>query len=414
MKSLHGLVLLQYILYAGFAYGRSSDNAFRAKFIRSELNYTDFLKGAANNSETMVPLQDTSTDTFFHVGTIPIGKLHNYTSLKFEDLLAGAKNKAWIPAQQLKEEIVNCIDLSYGSFSSNEFKYDKELHGWMIMTKFSCTPLKRDNILLGIAIARVRFRLKEVYLRRQNTYWTTSGRSIMIRDIQKIADLFALRYSKFVSNRAEEDLKALNSRPRESRKRSGTLLHLSSEAYEILEKKFPINLEYSPASGSRPFIFTSLTIPVKSRVMVVQASKRHSVLLNLSRELSGAAAETLDSCAEPSCFTQTKPNGDWKLKNDQHHCTVENAIIKRLGNEQDLIVYQTSRSFFKFDTHKRRTAHGVVEARQELTEEATDLWTNLVQQQSSLALLMHHKRTVLPEKEKLKAFWRGQFLTSLQ
>ncbi|EYC24571.1 hypothetical protein Y032_0013g1976 [Ancylostoma ceylanicum] len=369
MKSLHGLVLLQYILYAGFAYGRSSDNAFRAKFIRSELNYTDFLKGAANNSETMVPLQDTSTDTFFHVGTIPIGKLHNYTSLKFEDLLAGAKNKAWIPAQQLKEEIVNCIDLSYGSFSSNEFKYDKELHGWMIMTKFSCTPLKRDNILLGIAIARVRFRLKEVYLRRQNTYWTTSGRSIMIRDIQKIADLFALRYSKFVSNRAEEDLKALNSRPRESRKRSGTLLHLSSEAYEILEKKFPINLEYSPASGSRPFIFTSLTIP---------------------------------------------PNGDWKLKNDQHHCTVENAIIKRLGNEQDLIVYQTSRSFFKFDTHKRRTAHGVVEARQELTEEATDLWTNLVQQQSSLALLMHHKRTVLPEKEKLKAFWRGQFLTSLQ
>lgn len=54
--------------------------------------------------------------------SVPVEKLQNYTSLKLEDLLDGAKIKAWIPAQQLKDEIANCLSLSYGSFSSNEFK----------------------------------------------------------------------------------------------------------------------------------------------------------------------------------------------------------------------------------------------------------------------------------------------------
>ncbi|KAL6723375.1 hypothetical protein ANCDUO_04960 [Ancylostoma duodenale] len=193
-----------------------------------------------------------------------------------------------------------------------------------------------------------------------NRYWTTSGRSIITRDVQKIADLFASPYSKLVSNQAEEELKTLNSRPKGSRKRSGSLLELSSEAYDAIGKTFPINMEYTTTSRSRAFTFTSLAIPVKSRVMVVQASKRHSVLLNLSKELSGAAAETLDDCTKPSCSTDTKPNGNWKLRNDEYHFTVENAVIKRLENEQDLIVYQTSRPSFKFDTQKRRTAHGVV------------------------------------------------------
>ncbi|RCN46022.1 hypothetical protein ANCCAN_07969 [Ancylostoma caninum] len=316
------------------------------------------------------------------------------------------------------------------------------MHGWMNIVKFSCTPLKRD-ILVGIAIARVRFRLKEVYLWRQNTYvenftlktifsrknskftssvqssfttnryWTTTARSIITRDVQKIADLFVLRFSKLVSNQAEEELRTLNSRPKGSRKRSESLLQLSSEAYDAIEKTFPINLEYTTTSRSRASTFTSLSIPVKSRVMVVQASKRHSVLLNLSKELTGAATETLDNCAEPSCSTDTKPNGNWKVRNNEYHCTVKNAVIKRLENEQDLIVYQISRPSFKFDTLKRRTAHGVAEVKQEMTDETTELWTSLIRQQSSLALEMHHKTTIFSNSKVGALPCKGGSLPSL-
>ncbi|CCD69432.1 Neuropeptide-Like Protein [Caenorhabditis elegans] len=43
-------------------------DAMYASFLKSEFNYTSFLRRADHSAERYVPFQDTSNDTFFKVG----------------------------------------------------------------------------------------------------------------------------------------------------------------------------------------------------------------------------------------------------------------------------------------------------------------------------------------------------------
>uniref|UniRef100_A0A0N4WXD9 FERM domain-containing protein n=1 Tax=Haemonchus placei TaxID=6290 RepID=A0A0N4WXD9_HAEPC len=290
------------------------------KLLKTELNYTNFLRCSDNSSEKMVPFQDTSSDVFFHVGKIPIEQLRNYTTMKLEEHLGDVKNKPWLPLQHIKDELVNCIQLLFGSVSSNEFKYDKGLYGWMSMMKFSCVPLNENYILYGMAFTRARFRLKQVYLRRQNTYWTTSGRSIITRDVQKIAEVFAIRHSNFVMENAEDELYAMH-----SKKTKG---NSSENGNNVFEAHYNHRILHALRSNS-----SKCTISVLGFSLLVS-----SVIINLSNELNDKACEMLDSCSNQTCSM-----------------TTNKVFTDRTDDTQALIFYQTSRPFFKFDSHKRKT-----------------------------------------------------------
>ncbi|XGW32579.1 hypothetical protein V3C99_017266 [Haemonchus contortus] len=387
-----GLCLVQFISSSYFilASKRSAEHALRVKLLKTELNYTNFLRCSDNSSEKMVPFQDTSSDVFFHVGKIPIEQLRNYTTLKLEEHLGDVKNKPWLPLQHIKDELVNCIQLSFGSVSSNEFKYDKGLYGWMSMMKFSCVPLNENYILYGMAFTRARFRLKQVYLRRQNTYWTTSGRSIITRDVQKIAEVFAIRHSNFVMENAEDELYAMHSKKTKGNSsENGEMFHLDPAMHEELLKTFPINLHHTPSSESRVNTFSTISIPMKSRIMVLPSDKVSSVIINLSNELNDKACEMLDSCSNQTCSMTTNVTDPVSVKEEHYNFSLEKVFTDRTDDTQALIFYQTSRPFFKFDSHKRKTAHGVVEVKQEFSDEASKVWASLVEQQSSLSLTMH-------------------------
>lgn len=342
--------------------------------------------------------------TFFHVGRIQIELLQNYTTLNLDDHLGDVKNKPWLPLQQIKEELVNCLDLSYGSVSSNEFKYDKGLYGWMNIMKFSCTPLNQHYILYGMAFTRARFRLKQVYLRRQNTYWTTSGRSIAARDAQRIADVFAIRYSNFVMENIEDELEVV------SRKRKGnhtdyeSLLQLNTSTYEELLKTFHIDLHHTPhGSEGRMNTFSTMAIPIKIRLMVLPADKVHTVVLNLSNELNDTASEMLETCSNQTCAMFTRINDTVEHHDDQYSFTMEKVFVDRTDDKKAIIAYQTSHPYFKFDSHKRKTAHGVVDVKQEFSDEAQKVWMSLIEQQSSSALLMHWQALLHHENATAKA-----------
>ncbi|KAK6054902.1 hypothetical protein COOONC_07593 [Cooperia oncophora] len=104
----------------------------------------------------------------------------------------------------------------------------------------------------------------------------------------------------------------------------------------------------------------------------------------------------LDSCSNQTCSMSTTVTDPVSFKGDQHNFFMEKVFTDRRNDTQVLIAYQTSRPYFKFDSHKRKTAHGVVEVKQDYTEEAAKVWANLVEQQSSLDLIMHCQ-TILPD-----------------
>ncbi|KAK5969864.1 hypothetical protein GCK32_000898, partial [Trichostrongylus colubriformis] len=292
---------------------------------------------------------------------ISIEQLQNNSTLKLDEHLRDVKNKPWLPLQQIKDELVNCIDLSYGSVSSNEFKYDKGMYGWMSMMKFSCVHLNANYILYGMAFTRTRFRLKQVYLRRQNTYWTTSGRSIITRDVQKIAEVFAIRHSGYVKESVDDELYAMHSTmTKENSTEDERQLSLDPETYEELLKTFPVNLHHTPSSESRVNTFSTICIPVKNRIMVLPADKVRSVIMNLSNELNDTACEMLDTCSNQTCSMTMKVSDPISIKDDQYNFFTEKVFTDRTDDTRILIAYQTIHPYFKFDSHKRRTAHGVV------------------------------------------------------
>ncbi|WKY16855.1 hypothetical protein Q1695_001459 [Nippostrongylus brasiliensis] len=368
---------------------RSSELALRATFLNAELNYTEFIRCADNSSEKMIPFQDTSSDTFFHVGKIHVDKLQNVSSLNLNKEIGDLQNKPWLPLQQIKDELVNCLDLSFGSISNNEFKYDKGVYGWMNIMKFSCIHLNENHILYGIVSTRTRFRLKQVFLRRQNTYWTTSGRSIITRDVQNIADVFAIRFSEYVLENVEEELDILREKTKGNLTQNDSLLQLSPETYDEILKVFVVDLHHTRSAESRQHTFSTMSVPMTSRVMVFPLKKLRPIVLNLSNELQDAAAEMLETCSNQTCSSTTNTTDTVKRKKDNYTFLMEKVFIDRTDDERTVIAYQTSRPYFVFDSHKRKTAHGVVEVKQEFTDDAAKLWTDLIEQQSSLALTMH-------------------------
>ena len=55
--------------------------------------------------------------------------LENYTAINMQEVLGTLKNKPWLPLQQIKEEIANCLFVKYGSVSDHDFKVQKSKGG---------------------------------------------------------------------------------------------------------------------------------------------------------------------------------------------------------------------------------------------------------------------------------------------
>ncbi|KAK6013295.1 hypothetical protein OSTOST_21446 [Ostertagia ostertagi] len=93
----------------------------------------------------------------------------------------------------------------------------------------------------------------------------------------------------------------------------------------------------------------------------VPAEKVHSVILNLSNELNDATSDNARHMQQSTCSMTTKVIDPISIKDDQYTFSMEKVFTDRTDDDSHaLIAYQTSRPYFKFDSHKRRTAHGVV------------------------------------------------------
>ncbi|CAD6185498.1 unnamed protein product [Caenorhabditis auriculariae] len=366
-----------------------------ARFLISEFDYTGYLNQADQTSGKFVPFQDASNDTYFRVGMLHKSQLENYTKIRMEEQLGQLKNKPWLPVHTIREEFANCLNFKYGSLSENDFKYDKGLYGWMNIMKFSCAAINDDIFVFAMAFSRTRFRLKQVFLKRQEKYWATSGRSIITRDVQKITELFAIGFSKFVNEKLLEELKRNSNEEIQENFGKDTLgqhyLKLTKETLDEMAVAFGSLKNHTSLSESRVHTFNTLGIEIKTRMILASPLKVSQIVESFSTELDDEALETLDSCNRETCSRQKMTNETYNQKLETHNYSKENAFVHKVNSRMTLLSFQTSRPYFQFETMNRRTSHGITKIKQNLDVEATKLWDDLLDQQFSLVMHTHYR-----------------------
>ncbi|PIC15229.1 hypothetical protein B9Z55_022285 [Caenorhabditis nigoni] len=359
-----------------------------ASFLKAEFNYSSFLKRADHTAERYVPFQDTSNDTFFKVGILHKSQLENYTKIRMEDQLGSLKNKPWMPVNEIREEFANCALLKFGSFSEHDFKYDKGMYGWMNIMKFSCAFVDDQFLVFAMAFTRTRFRLKQVILKRQNAHWATSGRSLITRDVQKITEVFTIRFALFVNEKIEDEfrkhqisLKSVDENP----------MLLKNETFEELAVAYGRLRKHIKLSDSRGHTFSTLAFGIKSRIMMTSPSNAPQAIEAVSDELSDAPLKVLDTCHKDICTYDHMKNGTFNAKTETHTYAKENAFIHTVHPRYSVIAYQKSKPYFTFETMKRKTATGIIDIKQNLDTKAKNLWSSLLDQQFTLAIHVHNQ-----------------------
>ncbi|CAB3399546.1 unnamed protein product [Caenorhabditis bovis] len=364
-----------------------------AVFINNEFNYSSFLSAADHTAEKYVPFQDSSNDTYFRIGLLHRVQLDNYTKIRMEDHLGSLKNKPWMPINEIREEFANCAMFKYGTLSKHDFKYDKGMYGWMNMMKFSCFAINEQLIVFAMAFARTRFRLKQVFLKQQNTGWATSGRSLITRDVQKITEIFSIRFSNFVNEKLEEEYKKIEEKNKypirnfEKRK----ILRLKNDTFDELAVAYGRLRKHIKLSASRGHTFNTLAIGVTTRVIVADPKTVSDVVEAVSNELSDAPLQVLANCHKETCSYDNMKNMTYNKRSETHTYLKENALIHTVNPRYSLIVFQTAKPYFIFETLKRKTATKVVEIKQHANEKARELWTALIDQQFALAIHLHNQ-----------------------
>ncbi|PAV58191.1 hypothetical protein WR25_11794 [Diploscapter pachys] len=372
-------------------------------FYRKEFDYSTFLEKFNYTAPKIIPFQDTSNDSYFKIGTISKETLENYTAINMQEVLGTLKNKPWLPLQQIKEEIANCLFVKYGSVSDHDFKYDKGLYGWMNIMKFSCAQVRTDLWIFGMAFYRTRFRLKQVYLKRQNKYWATTGRAIVTRDAQKIIDDFIVQFCDSADTALDIEIESERTTPRPKErnvKEKGPFAKLTDIAYKEIRALVGPMLNHTSSSDSRVHTYNTLAVPIRSRVMITQPDKVGLLLEAISIELHDDAMVELDNCEKTTCRYEKMTNDsyNYNAKTETHNYSKERAIIHKMKPTETLIFYQTSKPYFTFDTMKRKTAHGIIDLKQQLDENAQKNWHDLVHQQFALAAHTQYQ-AFLPEIE---------------
>lgn len=310
-----------------------------------------------------------------------------------EEQLGQLKNKPWLPVTTIREEFANCLNLKYGSFSENEFKYDQGLYGWMNIMKFSCASLNENVVVFAMAFTRTRFRLKQVFLKRQNQMWATSGRSLITRDVQKITEIFSIYFSNFVNERLVEEVRR-NTEESVTKLNYDTYNHwkLTNDTLEELAVHYGNLKKHTPQKTSRAHTFNTLAIELKMRVMIVHPSKLNIVIEQISGEVEDAALEVLDSCNRQTCTYNFMSNETYIPKIDTFKYVKENAFIHKINPKSTFLSYQSAKPYFSFEKMKRKTAHGLVDFKQNLDTYAKKLWSELLEQQFTLYMHLHYKQ----------------------
>ncbi|CAI5456760.1 unnamed protein product [Caenorhabditis angaria] len=361
-----------------------------ANFLNAEFNYSSFLAQADMTAEKYVPFQDTSNDTFFRVGLLHRSQLENYTKIRMEDQLGSLKNKPWMPIKELREEFANCALFKFGSFSEHDFKYDKGMYGWMNIMKFSCTFLSDKVMIFAMAFARTRFRLNQVYLRRQNKYWATSGRSLITRDVQKITEIFTIRFSEFVNDKIEEELKK-HGQFRHGKKLEENPLSINMETFDELTVMYGRLRKHSKMSESRGHTFSTMAIGVKTRFFLTSPGHVNTAIEAISEELSDAPLQVLDNCNTDLCTYDNTKNVTFHMKTETHKFSKENAFIHTVNPRYTVVAYQVAKPYFVFETMKRKTAIKIVDVKQNYDAKADNIWKKLLDQQFTLAIHVHNQ-----------------------
>ncbi|CCD69436.1 Peptidase_M13 domain-containing protein [Caenorhabditis elegans] len=363
-------------------------DAMYASFLKSEFNYTSFLRRADHSAERYVPFQDTSNDTFFKVGILHKSQLENYTKIRMEDQLGTLKNKPWMPINEIREEFANCALLKFGSFSEHDFKYDKGMYGWMNIMKFSCARVLDQYLVFGMAFTRTRFRLKQVILKRQNTHWATSGRSLITRDVQKITEIFTIRFGQFVNEKLEDELRkhAIS-----TKNIAGNPLNLKNDTFEELAVAYGRLRKHIKLSDSRGHTFSTLAFGIKSRILVTSPSHAPQAVEAISDELSDAPLKVLDTCHKDICTYDYMKNATFNPKTETYSYVKENALINTVHPRYSLIAFQKSKPYFTFEKMKRKTATKIIDVKQNLDTKAKNLWSSLLDQQFTLAIHVHNQ-----------------------
>ncbi|CAJ0583747.1 unnamed protein product, partial [Mesorhabditis spiculigera] len=334
------------------------------KFVASEFDYDRFLQTADKNAEKFVPFQDSSNDTYFRVGLIDRHSLENYTKHDFDKEMRDLKKKPWIPVKRIKEELTNCLHMKYGSISENDFMYDKGIYGWMNVMKFSCALVGEHFYAFGMAFSKTRFRLKQILLKRQQSFWSTSGRSIVTRDVQKIVDSFSTRFAASAQRRFDAELsKIAESTPDFD---GNAFVNLNDKFRKHISTLYPKKFDHTPLVKSKVHQFNSIALNVKTRVMLLKPTEISNTVENFSKDLSDEACEILDDCRKEFCMKNDTIEYEYVKKNSQHTFFKERAGIARLGPQESLMMYTIAKPTFKFEIVKRSTSKGLIDLEQKI------------------------------------------------
>ncbi|EGT43925.1 hypothetical protein CAEBREN_02904 [Caenorhabditis brenneri] len=262
------------------------------------------------------------------------------------------------------------------------------MYGWMNIMKFSCAFIDEQFLIFGMAFTRTRFRLKQVILKRQNEHWATSGRSLITRDVQKITEVFTIRFALFVIHKLEEEFRKHS--VEESRVESNPL-QLKNDTFEELAVAYGRLRKHAKLSESRGHTFSTLAFGIKSRVMLTSPSHASQAVEAISDELSDEPLNVLDTCHKDICSIQTMKNATYNPKTDTYLTSKENAFIQTVHPRYSLIAYQKAKPYFTFETMKRKTATKLIDVKQNYDQNAKNLWYLLLNQQFTLAIHVHNQ-----------------------
>uniref|UniRef100_A0A1I7U7L4 Uncharacterized protein n=1 Tax=Caenorhabditis tropicalis TaxID=1561998 RepID=A0A1I7U7L4_9PELO len=194
---------------------------------------------------------------------------------------------------------------------------------------------------------------KFMNMKKQKIHWATSGRSLITRDVQKITEVFTIRFALFVNEKLEDEFKkhSVSMRNVESNP-----LQLKNDTFEELAVAYGRLRKHIKLSDSRGHTFSTLAFGIKSRIMLTSPSNAPQAVEAISDELSDPPLKVLDTCHKDICTYDHMKNATFNPKTDTYIYAKENALINTIHPRYSLIAYQKAKPYFTFETMKRKTA----------------------------------------------------------
>ncbi|KAK0397694.1 hypothetical protein QR680_002223 [Steinernema hermaphroditum] len=372
------------------------------EFLRNEFDYASYLNQDVIPST--VPFRDVNTDTFWKLESVHQNELRRYIEKNITKELAGLETKPWLPTDQIIDELAQCIHYDYGTINKQHFMYDKNLYGWMHMMKFSCI-LVDDRYVFGIFLARFRFRLKEVLLRKQYRSWASNSRSITIRDTQKMIEhfwgMFASESDKCARKELKkmgfhEDSEAMDTRVFNIENNIDQELgySIATEAKRVINNMYPASdiVELSQ-NTRRDHFFKNVSIPVTIRLVRLRNREIPAVLDIVWKDLSTASQNSLEMCSTQFCeesdqvselteFNGSKPSRFFK----------DRALRYNLSPDSSLITYASSRPTFFGDSGQQSKSTKFRKLKKLIASETETEWYKLLDWQ-----VAHNFRANIPD-----------------